>query len=105
MINRHRTSGWRSVKSKYCQACKIEDAEEVHHIIARMDGGTDAEKNLIDLCKLCHMFAPNGVEEMKIFVKDRGFRGNLIGRGARDALMTLAIHDNFGPSAIFYGKL
>ena len=105
MINRHRTSGWRSVCHKYCQACRIEEAKEVHHIIARIDGGTDTPKNLIDLCWLCHQFAPNGVEEMKDFVKNWGFRGNLIGRGVRDALMTLATEGYFGSSTIFYDKI
>ena len=38
-----------------CQCCgKKHTRLEVHHIIFRSQGGTDDEKNLITLCKVCH---------------------------------------------------
>ena len=41
--------------SKYptCEFCG-KDAEEVHHIIPVVKGGTDKEENLMSLCKNCH---------------------------------------------------
>lgn len=40
-----------------CQKCSYEENQvtlNVHHIIARQDGGKDDENNLITLCKICH---------------------------------------------------
>ena len=38
-----------------CRKCSREQALEVHHILARMDGGTDDEANLATLCYTCHL--------------------------------------------------
>lgn len=46
--------------SKYplCAEClrygRTEPATEVHHIVARRNGGRDVEENLMSLCKSCH---------------------------------------------------
>lgn len=37
-------------------------ATEVHHIIAKRDGGTDSEDNLMALCKSCHSKRTNAGE-------------------------------------------
>ena len=37
-----------------CKKCGCEKASNVHHIIARANGGTNEEKNLILLCSQCH---------------------------------------------------
>ena len=76
--NRQRRSGWRKVKAKMCQACKMERATDVHHIIARVDGGSDNEINLIDLCHLCHKYAPNGHEDIENYVNFGGFEGTIV---------------------------
>ena len=94
---------YRKVKSKYCKACKMEKAKEVHHIIGRFEGGGDNEKNLIDLCCLCHEFAPNGVEEMKEHVKCNGFRGSIINNGVLFTLSTLSTLTPFAEN--FYDKI
>jgi len=36
------------------QAGRLSPATEVHHIIPVSQGGTDAEENLMALCKSCH---------------------------------------------------
>ena len=54
--------GWRWQKvrkmklrrSPMCEDCKTEPATEVHHIIAKRDGGRDGFDNLQALCKPCH---------------------------------------------------
>lgn len=38
-----------------CEAVgRVTPATEVHHIVAKRDGGTDEESNLSALCKSCH---------------------------------------------------
>jgi len=59
---------WRKVKSKWCKACKMKPASEVHHIIARCAEGGNEEENLIDLCRECHLKSPNGHENMNNFI-------------------------------------
>lgn len=45
-------------KHPLCQKCKeagkLTPATEVHHIIAVKNGGSDADENLMPLCKSCH---------------------------------------------------
>lgn len=106
MIDKHRRGGWRKVKAKYCKACKIEKAVEVHHIISRFDEGGDDEKNLIDLCWLCHQYAPNGIEEMKMYVKNRGFRGEIICRAVSLTLSKIAQIEGFkNTTDNFYSRM
>ena len=55
---------WRRVRERYiklhplCERClkegKFTPVEEVHHIIPVSRGGTNAESNLMSLCKSCH---------------------------------------------------
>lgn len=57
-------SRWRKVRGMVlaaqplCVDCQAESrvtaASEVHHVVARRDGGTDALSNLMALCKSCH---------------------------------------------------
>lgn len=74
----HRSSGWRKVKSEWCNACKMNQAAEVHHKIARSDNGCDEEWNLIDLCRQCHKYAPNGIIEVDEYVRIGGYIGYII---------------------------
>lgn len=51
-----------------CQHCKGKSNEkrlEVHHIVFRSNGGTDAPDNLITLCKCCHEGLHDGKFEIK----------------------------------------
>jgi len=42
-------------RDKYtCQKCGSKENPQAHHIIARIDGGTNTPKNGITLCKKCH---------------------------------------------------
>lgn len=50
---------WRRLRRMYLRAnpqCALCDAPatEVHHVVARRDGGSDAWGNLQALCKSCH---------------------------------------------------
>lgn len=49
-----------------CADCAAEgrttQATEVHHIVARRDGGQDEESNLMALCKSCHSKRTNAGE-------------------------------------------
>jgi 5-methylcytosine-specific restriction enzyme A len=55
---------WEKIRALYlakhplCEQCEKEGrltpAAEVHHIVAVADGGSDAEENLMALCKPCH---------------------------------------------------
>jgi hypothetical protein len=69
---------WRKVKNKWCQACEMRKATEVHHVIARCDGGTNDETNLIDLCHDCHYHAPNGYNEITQYCLTKGWAVNLL---------------------------
>ena len=55
---------WQVIRDRYisehplCEVCKrngkLTPAEEVHHIKPLSQGGTNAEDNLMSLCKVCH---------------------------------------------------
>ncbi|AUS97361.1 HNH endonuclease [Clostridium thermosuccinogenes] len=55
---------WKRIRDRYisehplCQECqkygRLTPAEEVHHIIPLSKGGTNADSNLMSLCKQCH---------------------------------------------------
>lgn len=57
-------TAWRAIRKRYiaahplCEECLRSGlavpAEHVHHIIPLTDGGTNAENNLMALCKACH---------------------------------------------------
>ena len=42
-------------RDKVCQKCLKADDLQIHHIIPRWQGGTHDEKNLLVLCKNCHI--------------------------------------------------
>lgn len=60
----HYDRRWQKIRAWYlrrrplCADCQIAGrltpATEVHHIIPVRDGGSDAEENLLGLCKSCH---------------------------------------------------
>ena len=62
--NEHYDRRWRKISALHlarhplCAECqragRLTSATETHHIIAVADGGTDAEDNLMGLCKSCH---------------------------------------------------
>ena len=37
-----------------CRVCRVEQAVDVDHIVARVDGGTDDRDNLMPICARCH---------------------------------------------------
>ena len=55
---------WKRLRDRYiaehplCEECqkagRLTPAEEVHHIIPLSKGGTNADSNLMSLCKQCH---------------------------------------------------
>ncbi len=51
---------WREARDAYieqhpvCERCRRAKATEVHHIVAKRDGGSDESINLLALCHLCH---------------------------------------------------
>lgn len=45
---------------KKCYLCGADSEIDIHHIIPRTMGGKDEAKNLIPLCKYCHIKAHNG---------------------------------------------
>lgn len=60
-----------------CEVCKIFVSSEVHHIIPVCDGGTNARKNLVTLCRTCHKYVPGKdpdgyTEEFEIYKKAGG---------------------------------
>jgi hypothetical protein len=81
---------WRKVKSKWCQACEMQPASEVHHIKARVDGGKDNEENLIDLCRDCHKHASDNIRQ---FVNAKG-SGVLILYAIRETILELGTDMN-----------
>jgi len=40
--------------SPWCSDCLTEPSSEVHHLVAKRDGGEDDAANLLALCKSCH---------------------------------------------------
>lgn len=65
-----------------CQHCKGKSKDpilNVHHIIQRKDGGSNAPSNLITLCKTCHIDYHKGKIDLKIkkakSFKDSAFMG------------------------------
>ena len=57
-------SAWRRIRAAYiavhplCERCRragrLTPAQEVHHIVPLVSGGTNAVENLMSLCKSCH---------------------------------------------------
>lgn len=47
-----------------CQVCKNAENLDVHHIVARQDGGNDSPDNLITLCEHCHRKVHKGQIEV-----------------------------------------
>ena len=63
-VRRRYGRAWQVIRDRYisahplCEVCKengkLTPAEEVHHIKPLSEGGTNAEENLMSLCKPCH---------------------------------------------------
>lgn len=96
-------SGWRKVKSKWCQACLMHEASEVHHIKWRCDGGGNEESNLIDLCRLCHKHAPSDPDEFQDYKERHGHYGIYFRLGF-DACMHVLLKDQNESFLIRYEK-
>lgn len=62
-----------------CQICSRE-ADEVHHILPRYLGGTDHPDNLISLCSLDHLFAPDEPLEFPAYRQNGGAVAYLVHR-------------------------
>ena len=59
-----------------CWNCGAHGPLHVHHIIRRIDGGSDRPANLITLCEKCHMDHHNGKKPLDIpFPENKGFKG------------------------------
>lgn len=59
-----------------CEACnqKLEVTPHVHHITPKVDGGSNADSNLIVLCRNCHGKAHGRTytnKQLKGFIKKR----------------------------------
>ena len=69
------------LRDKYlCQPClkndRITPAQEVDHIIAKANGGTDDEQNLQGICKACHRAKTYQERHNKTEYKDNGLPTN-----------------------------
>lgn len=53
---------------KICPLCQKPKTEfEKHHVVWRMDGGSDDKTNLLEICKTCHLTITNGcIEDSKL---------------------------------------
>lgn len=50
-----------------CPLClSAKNAMEFHHCIAKVEGGSDQGKNLLKICKTCHVIITNGSEEDRL---------------------------------------
>ena len=85
-----------------CQKCNFlgtsEDLE-VHNIKMRVDEGNDNLDNLITLCSICHHYAPNDIEEFKIYLNEK-IDGNLLDT-FRKSQKTISRRTKCGMSKIF----
>jgi len=54
-----------------CGFCGMLEDLEVHHIIMKIEGGTDDIKNLITLCSICHHFSPDSNEDFENYLKEK----------------------------------
>ncbi len=48
---------WAEIAAKKqgdCRCCGHRPPNELHHLIARSQGGSDTESNIVPLCRLCH---------------------------------------------------
>lgn len=62
--SKHYGSRWRTLRQLYvskhplCEEClkvgRYVPVDEVHHIVPLEDGGTNADDNLVSLCRSCH---------------------------------------------------
>ena len=42
------------IESRFCSRCGGVNNIESHHIVYRINGGSDDKSNLVDLCRACH---------------------------------------------------
>jgi|SRR3989344_2672759 len=61
--------------SFFCQKCYLEDKTgkllQIHHIRPIFQGEKGVINNLITLCKDCHYYAPNNLEEFEEYIKEQ----------------------------------
>lgn len=55
-------------EQKWCQLCGSTNWLEIHHIIYRSQGGNNDERNLIRLCKKCHMLVHSNKKKWQEFL-------------------------------------
>jgi hypothetical protein len=58
-----------------CQNCRGKSKDkrlDVHHIVFKTNGGSDEEKNLVVLCKTCHVDLHNGKFTLQLTGKKKG---------------------------------
>ncbi len=56
------------MKNKKCELCEFKKGIEKHHIIKRIEGGSDKEENLVYLCPNHHWIADFGTFKEKKFI-------------------------------------
>ena len=63
-------------KSKFekCELCDKRAPEELHHIIPVSLGGSDDERNLIYICRVCHSLLTPKSELIKIAKERKSFK-------------------------------
>lgn len=52
----------------YCQLCGSTNWLEIHHIVYRSENGSNDERNLIRLCKQCHMMVHSNKKRWQPFL-------------------------------------
>lgn len=55
-------------EQKWCQLCGSTNWLEIHHIMYRSQGGNNDERNLIRLCKQCHMLVHSNKKKWQEFL-------------------------------------
>ena len=79
------------MKLDFCVACGNKDALHHHHLVARADGGSDGDTNLITLCAECHgkihgmKWRNNHVDLVRAGLARAKARGVRLGRPRVDA--------------------
>ncbi len=52
----------------WCQLCGSTNWLEIHHIVYRSEGGSNDERNLIRLCKNCHIMVHSNKKKWQPFL-------------------------------------
>ncbi len=76
-----------AAKQGPCRVCRKAPPNELHHLIARSQGGADTEGNIVSLCRSCHA---------RIEARDP-LAGEILAASLTDAEYAYT-HDHFGES-------